>query len=183
MTPEPKRVLVVSGSTRTGSTNTAFCRTAATCAPAGVEVTVFDGCKSLPQFDPDDDRDPLPETVASMRAAIAAADAVLFCTPEYAGTLPGAFKNLLDWTVGGCDLNDKPVSWVGVAVDERRGGGAHATLATVLGYVSARIVTEACVRVPIGADLVGPDGLADDPAIRDAIASAVAALVNGCGAE
>ena len=36
-----------------------------------------------------------------MRAAIAAADAVVFCTPEYAGTLPGSFKNLLDWTVGG----------------------------------------------------------------------------------
>ncbi|WP_306796085.1 NAD(P)H-dependent oxidoreductase [Nocardia sp. XZ_19_369] len=25
---------------------------------------------------------------------------VLFCTPEYAGTLPGSLKNLLDWTVG-----------------------------------------------------------------------------------
>lgn len=172
------RVLVVSGSTRALSTNTAFCRTAAVCVPPPTEVVVFDGCKSLPQFDPDDDRDPLPESVASLRAGIAAADGVLFCTPEYAGTLPGSFKNLLDWTVGGCELNDKPVAWVGVSADARRGGGAHATLATVLGYVQALVITEACVHVPIGADMVGPDGLVDDPATRAAIASAVGLLVS-----
>jgi chromate reductase, NAD(P)H dehydrogenase (quinone) len=171
-------VLVVSGSTRARSTNTAFCRTAAVCVPPGIDAVVYDGCKSLPQFDPDDDRDPLPELVTALRAGIAAADAVLFCTPEYAGTLPGAFKNLLDWTVGGCELNDKPVAWVGVAADARRGGGAHATLAIVLGYVQAAVVPEACVHVPIGSDMVGDDGLVKDPATRAAIAAAVEALVN-----
>jgi len=69
------------------------------------------------------------------RCAIASADAVLFCTPEYAGTLPGSLKNLLDWTVGGTELTDKPVAWVKVAADQRRGEGAHSTLATALGYV------------------------------------------------
>ena len=172
------RVLVVSGSTRAGSTNTAFCRTAALCAPPDVEVVVFDGCKFLPQFDPDDDRDPLPEPVAVLRASIAAADAVLFCTPEYAGTLPGAFKNLLDWTVGGCELSDKPAAWVGVAADARRGGGAHATLATVLGYVQAAVVDAACVHVPIAGDTVGADGVVEDPATRSAIAAAVATLLS-----
>lgn len=171
------RILVVSGSTRAKSTNTSFCRTAAQCAPPGVEVIVFDGCKHLPQFDPDDDRDPLPESVAAVRASIADSDAVLFCTPEYAGTLPGSFKNLLDWTVGGCELNDKPVAWVGVAADARRGGGAHATLATVLGYVQAVVIDEACVHVPIASDMVGADGVVEDPVTRAAIAGAVAALL------
>jgi hypothetical protein len=36
-----------------------------------------------------------------------------------------------------------------VAADPRRGGGAAATLATVLGYVQARIVDEACVHIPV----------------------------------
>ena len=35
--------------------------------------------------------------------------------PEYAGALPGGFKNLLDWTVGGGDLYRKPVAWVDVS--------------------------------------------------------------------
>ncbi len=65
---------------------------------------------------------------------------MLVCTPEYAGTLPVSFKNALDWTVGGTELTDKPVAWVKVAADVRRGEGAHATLATVLGYVQAKVI-------------------------------------------
>jgi chromate reductase, NAD(P)H dehydrogenase (quinone) len=139
------RVLLISGSTRSTSTNSAFVRTAALCTP---DAVVYDGLDRLPHFNPDLDTEPLPAEVAELRAAIDGADAVLFCTPEYAGTLPGSFKNLLDWCVGGTVMTDKPVAWVNVAADPRRGGGAAATLATVLGYVQARIVEQACVHIP-----------------------------------
>jgi chromate reductase len=94
-----------------------------------------------------------PASVVALRAAIAKADAVVFCTPEYAGTLPGTFKNLLDWTVGGGELYGKPVAWVNVA-GPGRGTGADATLATVLGYVGARILSRrsspSCLRADRG---------------------------------
>ncbi len=45
-----------------------------------------------------------PETVTTLRRQIADADARLFCPPEYAGTLPGSLKNLLDWAVGGGEI-------------------------------------------------------------------------------
>ena len=61
---------------------------------------------------------------------------MLFCTPEYAGTLPGSLKNLLDWTVGGGQFYGKPVAWLNVAAPNR-GLGAQETLASVLGYVGA----------------------------------------------
>ncbi len=170
-------VLVISGSTRSASTNTAFCRTAPLCAPPGVEVDVFDDCAVLPHFNPDDDHEPLPAAVVALRTAIADADAVLICTPEYAGTLPGSFKNLLDWTVGGTELTGKPVAWAKVAADARRGEGAHATLATVLGYVQAEVVASACRHVPIGREMVGPDGLITEPAIREAISQALKAIL------
>jgi chromate reductase, NAD(P)H dehydrogenase (quinone) len=144
-----------------------------------VTVVVYDGLAGLPHFNPDDDRDPLPPAVAALRAAIAAADAVLFCTPEYAGTLPGSMKNLLDWTVGGTDLTDKPVAWVNAAADARRGGGAHATLAVVLGYVQTRIVEDACRHVPVPRDAIGADGLIHHDATRTAIADTVTALAAG----
>lgn len=153
-----RRVLAISGSTRHGSTNTAFCHAAAAFAPAGITVQAYPDVSVLPHFNPDDDHDPLPAPVAALRAAIAAADAVLFCTPEYAGTLPGALKNLLDWTVGGTELTGKPVAWVAVAADPRRGQGAHATLATVLGYVQAQVVEQACLHVPVPREAIGPDG-------------------------
>ena len=170
------RVLLISGSTRAASTNSALIRSAAAVPPDGVDAIVYDGLAELPHFNPDDDRDPLPPPVAALHAEIAGADAVLFCTPEYAGTLPGSLKNLLDWTVGGTVLTDKPVAWVNAAADPRRGSGAHATLATVLGYVQARIVEDACRSVPVARDAVGADGLIADDTTRAAIAEVLAAL-------
>jgi chromate reductase len=172
-----QRVLVISGSTRSSSTNTAFTRTAARSAPPGVEVSVIDDVSVLPHYNPDADRDPLPDSVTALRSEIAAADAVLFCTPEYAGTLPGSLKNLLDWTVGGTELTGKPVAWVKVAADPRRGEGAHATLATVLTYVQARIVTDACRHIPVPRESVGTDGLVADPVVPQAIAATLQALL------
>jgi NAD(P)H-dependent FMN reductase len=93
------RLLLVTGSTRRLSTNSAALYTARELLN-GHTTTVYDGLPELPAFNPDDDHEPLPETVRALRALIADADAVLFSTPEYAGTLPGSFKNLLDWTVG-----------------------------------------------------------------------------------
>lgn len=103
----------------------------------------------------DDGPRPLPAPVAALRGAIAGTDAVLFCTPEYAGTLPGSFKNLLDWTVGGTELTGKPVAWAKIAADSGRGEGAHATLATVLGYVQAQVVASACRQVGGGSSPAG----------------------------
>ena len=170
-------VLVISGSTRSASTNTAFCRTAATAAA----VASFTGLAELPHFDPDLDHEPLPAEVAALRAAVAVADAVVFCTPEYAGTLPGSFKNLLDWLVGSTVLTDKPVAWVKVAPDARRGEGAHATLAVVLGYVQARVIESACVHVPITREQVNADGTIDDPELRHRIHAAVALAASAGG--
>jgi chromate reductase, NAD(P)H dehydrogenase (quinone) len=170
------RILLISGSTRAASTNSALIRTAAQSTPPGVDAVVYDGLAGLPHFNPDDDQDPLPAPVARLRDEIAAADGVLFCTPEYAGTLPGSFKNLLDWTVGGTVLTDKPVAWVNAAADSRRGAGAHATLATVLGYVQARVVEDACRQVPVARDAVGADGLITDAATRTAISETLLAL-------
>jgi NAD(P)H-dependent FMN reductase len=96
----PALILLVSGSTREGSSNAAALRTAAAVAPDGVRTELYQGLAGLPAFNPDHDVDPLPAPVGEPRARIDAAHAVLFCAPEYAGTLPGSFKNLLDWTVG-----------------------------------------------------------------------------------
>jgi chromate reductase, NAD(P)H dehydrogenase (quinone) len=172
-----RRVLVVSGSTRHGSTNTALCRTAAALAIDDLVVECGPDLATLPHFDPDDDRDPLPAPVQALRAAVAAADGILFCTPEYAGTLPGSFKNLLDWLVGGVEISDKPVAWVNVALDPERGQGAHATLAVVLGYVQARVVADACRHVPVGRDQVTADGLVADADARAGITAALRSLV------
>lgn len=169
------RLLLISGSTRGASTNTAALRAAVEVTPAGVDPVLYGGLVSLPAFDPDQGPDAVPAAVTGLRAAVGSADAVLFCTPEYAGNLPGSLKNLLDWLVGSGELYGKPVAWINVAAPGR-GEGAHAALAGVLGYVAAAVVEPACTRVQVPRDAVGPDGTVTDPAIRAAIATVLSVL-------
>jgi len=177
---EHVRVLLVSGSTRAGSGNTAALVTAAAAAPGGVTAVLYDGLTRLPPFNPDDDDDHLPWEPARLREEITAADAVLFCTPEYAGTLPGSFKNLLDWTVGGGQLYGKPAAWINVAVPGR-GQGAEDALAAVLGYVGADVVEAACRRIPVDRAAVSPDGAISDPGFRAEAAQVWDALLGYLG--
>ena len=168
------RILLISGSTRRGSGNTAALRTVQAMAPEGITADIYEGLAMLPAFSPDEDEHP-PRPAAEFRERIASAGALLFCTPEYAGTLPGSLKNLLDWTVGGGEIYGKPVGWINVAVGGR-GTGAEEHLAMVLRYVGAIAVERACVRVPVPRDAVGPDGLIADPAIHASFGAVLTAL-------
>lgn len=168
------RLLLVSGSTRPHSTNTAALRTLRDVTPPEVQASLYAGLTELPAFIPDEDSPP-PATVEALRQELARADAVVFCTPEYAGSLPGSLKNLLDWTVGSGELYGKPVAWINVAA-EGRGTGAEATMATVLGYVGADIITQGCARVPVPRDTV-EDGAVVSDEVRARLADIVAAIL------
>jgi chromate reductase len=173
------RLLLIGGSLRQGSTNTAVLRTAVElCGDVGVEADRYGGLAGLPHFNPDDDHDPLHPAVVDLRAAIAATDAILFCTPEYAGDLPGSFKNLLDWTVGGMEIERKPVAWINASTAPSAAAGTHRALRTVLGYTGGDIVEEACLDVPVPRQAVGAAGVIDDPEIRDRIADALRSLTD-----
>jgi NAD(P)H-dependent FMN reductase len=180
MSNEATEILLVSGSLRGGSTNSALLRTAATLAVTGVVTTLYGGMGDLPHFNPDDDvpGEPLDPAVTELRSTLARCDAVLFSTPEYAGALPGSFKNLLDWTVGGGETYGVPVAWINTAGPAAPAGGenAEASLRKVLGYTGSEIVEAACLRIPVARDAIGADGLIADPAIRDELAIALQAL-------
>jgi NAD(P)H-dependent FMN reductase len=171
-----RRVLMVSGSLRHGSTNTAMLETARECAPDGVEAVLYEGLATLPHFNPDDDAEPLHPAVAEMRAAIDGADALLFSTPEYAGALPGSFKNFLDWTIGGGEIYEKAVGWINAST-LGAAANTYESLGVVLRYAGTHIVDAACVRIPLERRAIAPDGLVADPALRAQLTDVLTALV------
>lgn len=178
-------VLLISGSLRAGSVNAAVLKTAQEVAPRGLIARIYDAMADLPHFNPDDDQAPLNPQVAALRSAIGSANAILFCTPEYAGTLPGSFKNLLDWTVGGVEMDRKPVAWINTASPAAPTGGedAHASLRKVMGYVGARIIELACVRIPMSRRDVETDGTIRSDIIRSQIAAALIGLAGDAQSE
>jgi len=175
-----RTILMLCGSLRRGSTNEAVLRTAETLLPPGATAARYAGLAGLPHFNPDDDFEPLPAAVVDLRARIGQAGAILICTPEYAGALPGSFKNVLDWTVGGVEISDKPTAWINISALSSPSGGAlaHDSLRAVLTFTGARIVDAACARIPVARSAVGPDGLVADGATRAQIAAALAILVD-----
>ena len=168
------RILLISGSLRDASTNTATLRTVGALAPSGVQAVLYNRMGELPHFNPDADREdqPVDPEVAGLRRQLHQADAVLICTPEYAGALPGALKNLLEWTVGDASTYRKPVAWINVSGPSAPTGGAdaHDSLRKVLGYIHATIIEPACLRLSLTRDAVAADGQIHDEAQRTRLA-------------
>jgi len=168
-------ILSICGSLRAKSVNVAALAAAKEAAPPNVEIRPCEMIDGLPHYNPDRDCEPLPAAVAELRNDLAQADAVLISTPEYAGSLPGSFKNLLDWTVGGGSLYRRPVGWVNPS---SHGGAqdAYRALRLVLDKTGAQIVHDACADIPVRRDEIGADGMIADPSIRAKIHAVVRAL-------
>ena len=95
MTDATVRILGILGSLRADSFNRKLLKEAQSLAPAGTTFEVAE-IGDLPLFNQDIELDP-PESVKRFKAAVAAADAVLFVSPEYNYSIPGVLKNAIDW--------------------------------------------------------------------------------------
>jgi chromate reductase len=136
------KVLGISGSVRSDSYNSALLRAASELLADDVEFEIWDGLKAVPPYDEDDDTEPAPAAVARLRAAIAAADAVLFATPEYNSSVPGQLKNAVDWAsrpLATGVLRNKPVAVVGASTGAFGAVWAQAELRKVLAATGARV--------------------------------------------
>ncbi|MDQ1453272.1 MAG: hypothetical protein QOK38_3138 [Acidobacteriaceae bacterium] len=167
----PLRILAISGSLRDRSTNLLLLQTAALLACVDLRLEIFPELGNIPLFNPD--RTGVPPAVAALRASIQAADAIILSTPEYAHGLPGALKNALDWLVSGIELTDKPVVLFNASP---RSVYAQAALREVLVTLGARMLDDACVTIPLTADMRTPQQLVSDPAVAQPIAAALQRL-------
>jgi NAD(P)H-dependent FMN reductase len=90
-------ILGLSGSLRAGSLNSSLLRAAEAELPTGVTLEIG-SIKGIPLYDGDvEATQGLPETVVRLKDRIAASDGLLLVTPEYNNSMPGVFKNAIDW--------------------------------------------------------------------------------------
>src|SRR5438045_4103558 len=172
------RILAISGSLRRGSHNTLLLRAAEELLPPTDELVLWDGLKDVPPYDEDDDVEPAPAAVASLREAVAGADAVLFATPEFNSSIPGALKNALDWASRPIATNafrNKPVAVLGSSTGMFGAVWAQAELRKVLAAMGARV---ADVEVAVGraGEKFDGEGLLLDDEVRRELADSLATL-------
>jgi NAD(P)H-dependent FMN reductase len=154
MMPLPNlRILAISGSLRSRSTNTELLIALAALAPADVVVELYDGLDRLPHFNPDLESTE-PAAVMDLKRRLERADGLMISSPEYARGVPGSLKNALDWLVSGSEFVDKPVALLSAS---SRSTYAFEALRTTLTTMSGRFVTEASITVPLlGRNLDAP---------------------------
>jgi NAD(P)H-dependent FMN reductase len=168
----PVNILAVSGSLRATSTNILLLRAVSKLAATGVDFHLAEPLDRLPHFNPDHDVDPAPDAVRAWREELAAADGVVFCSPEYAHGIPGTLKNALDWDVSSGKLYRKPV--VLVSASPYGGERGAASLLQVLGALHANVVRE--VHVHMRRDTFDADGSLRDAAVVETLKSALGEL-------
>jgi chromate reductase, NAD(P)H dehydrogenase (quinone) len=90
------KVVGISGSLRRGSHNTALLRAATRLMPPEATLEIA-SIRGIPLYDYDVEVQGIPAAVTQLKEVIVAADGVLLVTPEYNNSLPGVFKNAIDW--------------------------------------------------------------------------------------
>lgn len=111
-------IIGLSGSLRAASFNSALLRTAGELAPAGTIVEIA-SIRGIPLYDGDvEAASGVPQAVTDLKDRIAAADGLLLVTPEYNNSIPGVFKNAIDWLTRppadiGRVFRDRPVAVMG----------------------------------------------------------------------
>jgi chromate reductase len=174
----PITVLGIAGSLRRGSFNRMLLTAAAHHLPPGARLRVWDGLADVPPFDEDAEAGPVPAAVAALRAAVAAADALLVATPEYNGSLPGVLKNAVDWASRPYEaavLSGTPAAVLGAGPGPSGAAGAQADLIRVLGRAGA-VVRGGPLPVPEAMRAFDQRGRLRDPEHRAALSTLLAAL-------
>ena len=189
-TSAPLNVLALCGSLRKASINAALLRVVARLArPDDIEIADWLG--RLPLFNPDLEDvvadDELPRAVVALRMAVAAADAIVIASPEYAHGISGTIKNALDWLVSYPPFIHKPVAVINASPRAHHADDAlRETLRTMsaglvgersfaLELLGAHLDEHAMAASPAVIAVVG-DAMAASPAVAAVVAEALAAL-------
>ena len=174
------QILGISGSLRAVSSNTTVIIAAKILAPTKIDITLYSELANLPHFNPDLDREPLPDTVISLREQIKASDGILISSPEYAHGVPGSLKNALDWLVSSVEFYQKPVALINT---NPRATIALASLREILTTMSAKIIEPANITLDIAGKNLSREEIIDDRLLAAPLKQAIAIFVRAISAN
>lgn len=151
------------GSLSSASINRILSKALINLAPDELEFTEIP-IGNLPLYSPDFDTDYPPEAQA-LKEALAASDAVLFVTPEYNRSIPGALKNAIDWASrpwGQNSFDHMPAAVIGASIGQIGTAVAQQSLRGVLSFCNARQMTAPEAYVQFRPEVYGANGEVHD---------------------
>ncbi|HHX88253.1 MAG TPA: NAD(P)H-dependent oxidoreductase [Paracoccus sp.] len=175
-------ILGISGSLRKASFNSALLHAAVDLMPEGATLDA-NGIDGIPLYNADEEAaQGIPPAVAALKRKLLVADGLLLVTPEYNNSLPGAFKNAIDWMTRPADeiarhFGGKPVAVIGASP-----GGFGTILSQnawlpVLRTLKARPWYDGRLMVSRAHTLMDGHDALSDPATRERLAGFLAGFV------
>jgi chromate reductase len=164
----PYRVGVIVGSLSAESINRRLAGALERLAPS--ELEFFDiSYADLPLYNRDYDAD-YPQAALDFKAAVASADALLFVTPEYNRSVPGALKNAIDWGSRPWGRNvwaNKATGVIGASPGAIGTAVGQQSLRSTLGFLNVRQMTSPEAYIHYSPGLVDDDGAVTVPATEE----------------
>jgi chromate reductase len=162
-----KKVAVIVGSIRKDSFNRKLAQALIKLAPKDFDATIL-RIDDLPVYNQDLDQTP-PESVVRLKSEVAAADAVLFVTPEHNRSIPTALKNVLDWASRPYGQNKwagKPAAVAGTSPGQISTAVAQHDLRTILAYLDMPTLGQPEIYIKFTPTLIDGDGNVPDEGTR-----------------
>ena len=147
------------GSLATASINRRLAKALVRLAPADLEMTEIP-FKDLPLYSYDYDAN-YPPVATEFKSAIAAVDAVLFVTPEYNRSIPGALKNAIDWAsrpYGKNAFTRKPSAVIGTSPGKIGTAVGQQHLRSILAFCNSPLMNSVEAYIQFERGLIDEDG-------------------------
>lgn len=156
------------GSLATKSINRLLAKALVRLAPTALEMTEIP-FKDLPLYSYDYDAN-YPPVATEFKNAIVAADAVLFVTPEYNRSIPGALKNAIDWAsrpYGKNAFTRKPSAVIGASPGKIGTAVGQQHLRSILAFCNSPLMNSIEAYINFEPGLVTEDGAVTDPSTEE----------------
>jgi chromate reductase, NAD(P)H dehydrogenase (quinone) len=139
-----KHILAIIGSASKESSNLKLVQYIASNMGADFSVSIFNALATLPHFNPEQTDTNTPAEIVAIRKAIADADGILICTPEYVFSLPAGLKNLIEWCVSTTVFSKKPT---GLITASAQGEKCHEELQLIMRTVETNFTDDTCLLI------------------------------------
>lgn len=163
---ERKNILVLNGSASADSANQKLIGQLALWMDDHFELKFCPDLKLLPHFNPELSITGTPEAVVNFRQAIAAADGVIICTPEYIFSIPSGLKNALEWCVATPVFTGKPLGIITASANGQKG---HEELQLIMRTLMAAFIPDSTLLIPGIKGKVDAAGIISDPYTIEAL--------------
>lgn len=155
------------GSLASNSINRTLSKALLSVAPGNLEFKEIP-IGGLPLYSPDYDAD-FPPAGRALKSAIEASDGILFISPEYNRSIPGALKNAIDWGSrpwGSNSFARKPTGIIGASPGGIGTAVMQSSMRSVLSFLDAPQLNSPEAYVRFEAEVFGEDGEIKDEATK-----------------